>query len=297
LDNGTFLRDGTKFIMRNQSRLLPGAYVRQKENGEYEAHINADMREGAIHHYGLEPETGVMNVIVSGSKTPIYGLARALGATDEEMEAAWGKELTDINKKKFQTSQISKLYDKLAREKKTAKNDEEKIEAIRSSLEKINFDPEVMEITLGKPYKNMNKDVLLTATKKLLSISRGEAESDDVEQFWQDFEVHCQKHGTTVNKVIFLCTTQSRNIINPYHFFTEHIGRYHYTLLAIEYRPYPTDLTLDKIPLRRLIPPWSTLLIQQKSSIGLEISIAGESIDGIDFGSIAVMEGSFGTRG
>ena len=95
--------------MRNQSRLLPGAYVRQKENGEYEAHINTDMREGAIHHYGLEPETGVMNVIVSGSKTPIYGLAKALGATDEEMAEAWGEELTAINKKKFQTSQISKL--------------------------------------------------------------------------------------------------------------------------------------------------------------------------------------------
>jgi len=120
---------------------------------------------------------------------------------------------------------------------------------------------------------------------------------NDVERFWRDFEVHCQRHNTTVNEVISLSTVQSRNIINPYHFFTEHIGRYHYTLLSVEYRPYPTGLTLDKIPLRRLMPPWSTLLIQQKSSIGLEISIAGESIDGIDFGNLAVMEGSFGTRG
>ena len=179
LDNGTFLRNGTKFSMRNQSRLLPGAYVRQKENGEYEAHINADMREGAIHHYGLDPETGVMNVIVSGSKTPIYGLALALGAMDEEMEEAWGKELAQINRKKFQTSQIAKLHGKLARGKKDAQTDEEKVEQIRSSLEQINFDPEVMEITLGKPYKNMNKEVLLGVTKKLLQISRGEAESDD----------------------------------------------------------------------------------------------------------------------
>jgi len=179
LDNGTFLRNGTKFIMRNQSRLLPGAYVRQKENGEYEAHINADMREGAIHHYGLEPDTGVFNVLVSGSKTPIYGLARALGATDEEMEEAWGEDLTRINKKKFQVSQINKLYDKLARGKKTAVTDEEKVDAIRSSMEKINFDPEVMELTLGKPYKHMSKEVLLAATSKLLRISRGEDESDD----------------------------------------------------------------------------------------------------------------------
>jgi len=135
---------------------------------------------GGCHpHYGLEPETGVMNVIVSGSKTPIYGLDRALGATDEEMEAAWGPELAQINRRKFQTSQIAKLYDRLARGKKPVANDEERMEAIRTSLENIRFDPEVMEITLGKPYKNMNKDVLLAATKKLLSISRGQAESDD----------------------------------------------------------------------------------------------------------------------
>ena len=181
LDNGTFLRDGTKFVMRNQSRLLPGTYVRQKENGEFEAHINTDMREGAIHHYGLEPETGVMNVIVSGSKTPIYALALALGATDDEMAEAWGEELAGANKKKFQASHIGKLYEKLARGKKTSETETEadKLGAIRASLERIHFDPEVMEITLGQPFKKMDKDVFLATTRKLLAVARGEEESDD----------------------------------------------------------------------------------------------------------------------
>ena len=179
LNNGTFLRNGTKYTMRNQSRLLPGVYTRQKENGEYESHINADMRQGAIHHYGLDAESGQINVIVSGSKTPIYGLAKAMGATDEEMSSAWGEEIFRINQKKFQESQISKLYEKLARGKKTAKSDQEKMDALRESLERIQFDPDVMEATLGEPFEKMDKHVLLKSTKKLLDIARGEAESDD----------------------------------------------------------------------------------------------------------------------
>jgi len=179
LDNGTFLRNGTKYVLRNQSRLLPGVYARQKENGEHEVHVNADMRDGAIHHYGLDPETGQLHVLVSGSTTPLYGLAKSLGATDEEMAEAWGEELFAVNRKKFRESHISKLYDKLARGKKEAGTDREKMEAIRDSLQRIKLDPDVMEATLGERFDHLNKDVLLKSTKKLIGISRGEEESDD----------------------------------------------------------------------------------------------------------------------
>lgn len=179
LDNGTFMYRGTNYVLRGQSRLLPATYARRKENGEHEVHVNADMRDGAIHHYGLDTDTGQLNVIVSGSKTPIYALATSLGASDEEMADAWGEELLRVNKRKFQESHISKLYEKLARGKKDAKTDRDKIHALRESLERIRFDPEVMEATLGKPYDHLDKDVLLQSTKKLIRISRGEEESDD----------------------------------------------------------------------------------------------------------------------
>jgi DNA-directed RNA polymerase beta subunit len=183
LDNSTFLRNGTKYTMRNQFRLLPGVYTRIKENGEYESHVNADTNEGAIHHYSLDSDTGVLNVLVSSSKTPIYGLAKAMGATDEEMKDAWGESLWRINKAKFSTSHIAKFYRNLSRGKQTAQNDQEKLDAVRSSLEKISLSPDVMETTLGKPYTKLTKDVLLDATKKLILLSRGEAESDDRDNF------------------------------------------------------------------------------------------------------------------
>lgn len=179
LDNGTFLRNGTKYVMRNQSRLLSGVYTRRKENGENAVHVNADMRDGAIHHYALDPETGRMNVVVSGSKTPIYGIAKALGASDEDMQKAWGEELWKVNKDQFRETQIGKLYDRMARGERNARTDEEKLTALGESLRRIKFHPEVMENTLGKPYDHLDKDVFLAATKKLIAVSRGEAEPDD----------------------------------------------------------------------------------------------------------------------
>jgi len=120
---------------------------------------------------------------------------------------------------------------------------------------------------------------------------------NDVERFWKDFEEHCvaltkrqRKSGQlketdpdiTVNTVLARCVSQYTQLINPYRFFTEHIGRYHFTLLAIDYVKYPTDLTLDYVPLRQLMPPWSALLIQQKLTIEHSTSISGISDDDIE---------------
>jgi DNA-directed RNA polymerase beta subunit len=179
LDNGTFLREGTKYIMRNQSRLLPGMYTRRRDNGELETHVNTDVREGAIHHYGLDPSTGQLNVLVGGTKTPLYGLAKILGATDEELETAWGKDLHVINKNAYKEAHIDKLHGKLMRGVSTAVDADGKSKELRTALERISFNPDVMELTLGKPYTHLNKDVLLDATRKLLAVSRGEAEGDD----------------------------------------------------------------------------------------------------------------------
>jgi DNA-directed RNA polymerase beta subunit len=180
LDNGTFLREGTKYILRNQSRLLPGIYTRRRDNGEIESHINTDMREGTIHHYGLDPSTGQLNLLVSGTKTPLYVLAKSMGATEEEMVNAWGKDIHDVNKKAYKEAHISKLYDKLARgQSADIKEPQAKMEALRQSLEKVHFDPDVMQLTLGKPYTNFNKEVLLETTKKLIAVSRDEQEGDD----------------------------------------------------------------------------------------------------------------------
>ena len=124
----------------------------------------------------------------------------------------------------------------------------------------------------------------------------------DVERFWSDFERNCRSlterrnadrlergepiipNEITVNEVLRLAARDSINQINPYKFFCEHIGRYHYTLLHIDYKEYPTEVTLDHVPIRSMLPPWHSLLIQQHLEIEHEISITGPSNDEIFIG-------------
>ena len=39
-NRGTFINSGSEYVVTNQSRLLPGPYVRRRKSGEYEAHFN-----------------------------------------------------------------------------------------------------------------------------------------------------------------------------------------------------------------------------------------------------------------
>ena len=138
----------------------------------------------------------------------------------------------------------------------------------------------------------LNKNVKLQNVRGQLRFELG-GNKQDIERFWQDFERRCREHGTTVNEVLLGCVDNNTDQINPYKFFTEYIGRYHYTLITINYKGYPTDVTLDKLPLRRLLPPWSTILIQQNLTIEDTVTLAGSSGDDLNFTNLLTLEGDY----
>src|SRR5262245_1490981 len=56
---GTFIHRGTEYTINHQQRLRPATFVRQKENGELEAHANITPGKGPSHRYFLDPVKGV----------------------------------------------------------------------------------------------------------------------------------------------------------------------------------------------------------------------------------------------
>jgi DNA-directed RNA polymerase beta subunit len=50
---------------------------------------------------------------------------------------------------------------------------------VAEAFAKMELDPEVTKRTLGHPHANVTKEAILAATKKLLAVSRKEAEPDD----------------------------------------------------------------------------------------------------------------------
>jgi len=178
-DRGTFVHNGNEYTVSNQMRLRPGIFTRVKDNGEIEAHANLIPGKGVSHRYFLDPEKGVFYVRIGQAKIPLTPLLKALGAKDRDLQEAWGNDLYMTNAQKDDPGSLNKLYERLARKREAGATDENKLEAIREAIARMEVDPDVTTRTLGGGYKNLGLDSMLATTKKLLAVSRGEQEVDD----------------------------------------------------------------------------------------------------------------------
>jgi DNA-directed RNA polymerase beta subunit/DNA-directed RNA polymerase beta' subunit len=183
LRDGSFLRNGTRYVMGYQQRLKPGAYARYKKSGEPELHINAMPGTGRSHRYVLEPETGVFHVQVEHAKIPLVPLLQSLGVTREQMEEAWGKELTDKNFAKKDPKAVGKLYDRFVPKFEQTAEDrnvpERAAAKIQEAIAAVKLDPEVTENTLGRAADSLDADLILRGTAKSLRMLRGQEDADD----------------------------------------------------------------------------------------------------------------------
>lgn len=174
---GVFVLDGTASPLSHQQRLAPGAYVRRKSNGQLESHLPFLPGEGVPHRFFLDPESGQIKTQVGQAELPAHTLMKALGATDEEIAAAWGPELAADNAKASRPHHLEKYWEKMGPGGKQRPAD--LAGALRQHLETFKFDPWVTARTLGAPLERYGKDAALRATGKLVKVARGEAEPDD----------------------------------------------------------------------------------------------------------------------
>ena len=177
--HGTFVQGGNELALINQQRLRPGVYTRIKDNDEIEAHANILPGKGPSHRYHLDPDKGVFYLNMEQAKIPLLPLLRTLGVKDKQLLEAWGPKLYQANMQTDTPAALNKVFSKFVKRLDPGAGEEEKREALRQVFEKMEVDPKVMQRTLGKPYKNMGLDTILDTTKKLLAVSRGEAEPDD----------------------------------------------------------------------------------------------------------------------
>lgn len=178
-NQGAFIISGRKYGLGNQLRLRPGMFARVKDNGETEIHSNHLPGKGISHRYSLEPDTGVFKMQFAQSNLPLISVLKMLGKTDTELRNQWGNELYEANAKKDDPRVVDRLYTRLIRKGNPDASDSDKSAAVKAALEKMEFDPEINKRHLGAPYRNLTADTMLAAAKKMLAVSRGEADPDD----------------------------------------------------------------------------------------------------------------------
>ena len=90
----SYLVNGTEFQPVTQPRLRSGVYSRVAADGTPEAAAN--LRKGKNFKVTLRQDTGQFMLSSSGQKSgstinvPLYAVARAMGATDRDLQKAWG---------------------------------------------------------------------------------------------------------------------------------------------------------------------------------------------------------------
>ena len=178
-NRGTYVVNGTNYVINHQTRLRPGVYTRKQRNGLVESHFNVKPGSGRGFRLYLDPESGRFKMKVGQGESDLYPLLRAAGVEDDELRSAWGEDLLQVNKVEDRNQ---------ANLKKTLKRlgvpvDElepsQLEDAAREAIGKMAVDEEVMETTTGQPISQLSPAVLVGATAKMLGVARGSVDPDD----------------------------------------------------------------------------------------------------------------------
>lgn len=187
---GLFVRNGIQYAIRNQLRLRPGIYTRERSNGGIETHFNVKPGTGRGFRVELEPESGLFKFVVGQSTTKLYPVLKSLGISDDAMKAAWGDELFEKNYRApggRDDMDISKLVHKLSHVKGEVPN-KDLSEVLRAALHRSEVDEDTTELTMGNRIKNVTPETILGATQKQLRVARKEIPSDNRDsQAYQSF--------------------------------------------------------------------------------------------------------------
>lgn len=177
----TFIVGGNEYTLPNQLRLKPGVYTRERANGEFEAAFN--LSKGANFRLSMEPETGRMHMELGTTKIPLYPLLKALSVPDSDIKNYWGTALHKVNTTLTTEKEdvlVTKAINKLKRLNETVPTTlEGKKEFLRNYFSNTELDPEVTSRTLGVAFNHASPLSLLTASKKLLQVQKGDVPADD----------------------------------------------------------------------------------------------------------------------
>lgn len=183
---GTYIVGGNEYSVPLQKRLIPGVYTREHNDGKISAWLNSS--KGRNMHVTLR--TGGDFVLeVDGSNINLMSVLLGLGITQEQLRKTWGQEVFERNLASRGSTNakmgLEKLYSKLhyVGDPDVLKKE---IPHYRAWIEnyfkdKTEFEPDNVEITLGKEFDRISKDLILAATEKILAVSRGDQEEDNKE--------------------------------------------------------------------------------------------------------------------
>lgn len=179
-DRYTYILGGNEYTVDKQLRMKPGIYTREKENGELESQFNMARGGGRGFKMVMDPNDGIFKLKIGTAYPNLYPILKALGVEDSKIKEKWGDKLFQINQKKGDKNldkTITKAYKAVFQKDE---NDPAKAaQALRDFFDSTVISEETTQRTLGKGFAKVEPETLLLTSKRLLDVSRGDAEPDD----------------------------------------------------------------------------------------------------------------------
>lgn len=164
-----YIVDGREYYANYLWKGRPGVFTYPKARGVVSS-IAAQERSLNIE---FDPAQRSFKLRTGGSAVPLKPVLQALGISNAAIAKTWGTEISkanDVTGNKADTA-LAKLGRSLGKPSDPAN--------LREALTSLSLDPEITKLTLGKEYKKVTPEVLLAASKKALTVARGQAEPDD----------------------------------------------------------------------------------------------------------------------
>jgi DNA-directed RNA polymerase beta subunit len=112
-ERGTFVHGGNDYVSIAQQRLLPGVYTRRKNNGELESQFNVRRGTGNAFRVAFEPQAAQYKLNINQANLHLYSVLKDVGVGDDELEGAWGKEILEANRAKYNSKALDSAFERI----------------------------------------------------------------------------------------------------------------------------------------------------------------------------------------
>lgn len=176
-----FIVGGNEYQVDHLFRLKSGVYARVQENGELESEFNLARKLGSNFSIHLNPRTKKFSFKYGSAHIPLYPIMKSMGVSDDDMEQQWGPEIFHANKFEKKNEKALHEFFKRTNEEdvEPPKDDAGHHSYVHHFFNSTALLPDTTKVTLGKPFTQVNGEVLRLAANKILGVSRGTQEPDD----------------------------------------------------------------------------------------------------------------------
>lgn len=176
-DKGSFVIEGSSYVIPLQQRLRPGVYTMKKRNGGIETMFNLSRGR----NFSLKIKGDSFQMKVGSAHVALYSILKSIGVSDEEMKGSWGEELFLANSEKYNISDAKKFMKLFSYGTKGSSESKNIFDEVKDAIESSIVDENAVSATLGMKQSNLDGKMLLKASVRLLKVYNNIEPQDDRE--------------------------------------------------------------------------------------------------------------------